>query len=356
MRSENMTNKKLDTILGQIKNERRGGAPHADWVSRNKEVLMMQVRNTTDASAKNPMGVVARHLFATFFPSEQLSMAARAFGVFVLAGGIVLSGGVATAQLYGDAVPGDLAYGMKTAIEKTQLVLAPNDSYKMHLLTDFSDRRMDEIARLAEGSGSQQALIPGVLTSFEKNVIAMQTSIEGMRASDPENVIETAKLMERKMVVYHNALRKASASVPSDIRIHLALTGNLVDDGMVTALAMIVEAHLAGNERAPGSVLTSKFESRIRQAEEALATVEEAAAAPATAANKQKAQQAIAAAKELVQKEEYQAALLKIEEIAQLTKEEPPVEEEVVTPEEPVTEAPPETSTIEEPPESPPAE
>jgi hypothetical protein len=359
-------NKKLHKILDQIKNERRGGAPHADWVSRNKEVMMMQVRNTTDATAskttKKPIGVMTRHLFAIFFPMEQMAMAGRAIGVFALAIGIVVSGGIGTAQLYGDAVPGDLAYGMKTAIERTQLALAPNDSYKMRLLTEFADRRVDEIARLAEGNDAQRKHIPGVLTSFEKNLVAMQSGLTALRDSDPASIVEVAKLVERKMVVYHNVLHKASLEVPTDIRVQLALTGNLVDDGMVSALAMIVDAHLAGDENASSTILVSKFESRIRQAEDALAASGDAAATPPTE-NKKKVQQAIADAKVLIKDEQYQAALTKIEEIAELTKGEQESGEAgeqggTVTPDAPVTEAPAAPSESAEPPtpESPPAE
>lgn len=348
-------NKKLHTILNQIKGERRGGAPHADWVSRNKEVLMMQVRNTTDASAKKPIGVVTRHLFAIFFPMEQMAMAGRAIGVFVLALGIVLSGGVATAQLYGDAVPGSIAYGVKTAIERTQLALAPNDEYEMRLLTEFADRRVDEIARLAEGTAAQHGHIPGVLAALEKHLVAMRSGLASLRDSDPERVVEVAKLVERKMVVYHNILHKASLEVPTNIRVQLALTGNLVDDSMVSALAMIVDAHLAGDENASSTVLVSKFESRIRQAEEALAS-DDAAATPPTE-NKKKAQQAIADAKELIKDEQYQAALTKIEEIAELTKTEQESgeagEQESVTPEETVTEEAPAPSESAEQPADP---
>ena len=73
-----MTNKELKKILQNIKTERRGGAPHEGWVNRNRGILMMQVRNTTDSAANQPLGGILRHFFAIFAPTESFAMASRA--------------------------------------------------------------------------------------------------------------------------------------------------------------------------------------------------------------------------------------------------------------------------------------
>lgn len=338
-----MTHKELATILKQIKNERRGGAPHDVWVKRNRDILLMQVRNTTDVTAKPGLGEYVRHLFSIFFPTEGFMMAARALGVFLLVVGTVFGGGLASAQVYRDATPGEFMYKVKLSVEAAQLLLAPNDEYKTRLHTEFADHRLDEAARLAEGDASRQALVPGVLASFNAEVAALSSGLEALTSSDPEGVAEVAKLMERKMAVYQNALRKASATLPADLQHAVAVSRDLVDDVTIKAIAVIVEKHLAGSSDAPRAVVVTKFEERLKQAE---AKID---AAPATedaakTARSAKAKAAIAAAKELLKDENYQAALTKIEEVAELTKE---IEPEAPAPK-PETEPAPDTSTTKE--------
>lgn len=358
-----MSNRELATILKQIKNERRGGAPHDVWVKRNRDILLMQVRNTTDVSAKPGLGEYARHLFSIFFPAEGFAMAARAAGVFLLVVGTVLGGGLASAELYSGAVPGQLAYKMKIAVEKAQLALAPNDDYKTRLHTEFADRRLDEASTLAEEDAAHQALVPGVLVAFNREVAALSGGLEALKTSDPEGVAEAAKLMERKMAVYQSILRKTSSTLPPSLQQQVAVSRDLVDDVTIKAIAVIVEKHLAGSSDAPRAVVVNKFEERLKLAESKLDS------APATqdagkTEKATKAKAAIAEAKELLKEEKYQAALSKIEEVAQLTKEvddsgtAPETSPRPVTPDAPVTDgapAPSDASKSETPPAPAPA-
>lgn len=313
-----MKNTQVKSILQDIKNERRGGAPRDGWVSQNRDILMMQVRNTTDASTRRTFGEYVRHFFGIFVPMESVMVTVRATGVFLLMIGIVLGGGLTSAQLYGGAVPGDMFYGMKLAVEKAQLTLAPNDEYRTRLHTEFADKRMDEVARLAEGSVLQQQNVPLALTALEGELLALHEGLSTLAATDPEGVVEVAKLLERKMAVYQKMLRTASMTLPADVRIKVAFTRNLMDDLSISALAVIVERYLAGHAQAPRTVVISKLGQHVDQAEDALAVGDEEQNDLPEA--KVRAQAAIAQARVLIEKEQYQAALLKIEEVAELTK------------------------------------
>ncbi|HTM68390.1 MAG TPA: DUF5667 domain-containing protein [Candidatus Binatia bacterium] len=315
-----MTDKELKDIFQTIKNERRGGAPHEVWVERNRGILLMQVKNTTDVTAKPKLGETMRHLFSIFFPTEGFAMAARAAGVFLLVLGTVFGGGLVSAQVYQVATPGAFAYKVKLAVERAQLFLAPNEEYRASLHTEFADHRLDEAAKLAEQGPDMQAFVPGVLASFDAEVGALSASLDARRSSDPDGVAEAAKLTERKMAVYQNILRKAGSLLPPALQPRIAVSRDLVDGLTIKAIAVIVEKHLAGSSAAPRAVVVNKFEERIKQAE---AKIE---SAPPTTDEKKtvrtaKAKAAIAEAKVLIQEEKYQAALTKIEEVAELTKE-----------------------------------
>jgi hypothetical protein len=309
-----MRNQQLKEILKNVKNERRGGNPRESWVRQSRDILLMQVRNTVVADAKPVLRDQVRHLFDIFVPVEGMLMTARAVGVFMLVIGSVLGGGLVSAQVYREAVPGSLSYGMKVAIERAQVALAPNDEYRTRLHAEFADRRMDEVAQLAEGASVRQARVPETLAAFRGEIAALAAGLESLRTSDQAHVVETAKLLERKMAVYQNQLRKASALMPASLLPSVAATRDSLDGVTIKAMAVIVEHHLAGDIEAPAAVVISKFEDRIKAAE---TKIDAAPAAPKST----EAKAAIAAAKELIKEEDYQAALLKITEVVELTKE-----------------------------------
>jgi hypothetical protein len=304
--------------LQKIKHERQGGAPREDWVTKNREILLMQVRNTMNREQTPSFLERVRHFFSIFVPSETLVMAARALGIFVLVSGTVVAGGLASAQVYHEAIPGEFFYNVKLSMEKMQLTLAPNDSYKATLYTAFADRRMDEVAKLAEASTSRQERIPAVLADFEKNIIALEASLDAMRQHDPSGVAEVAKLTERKMAVYQNVLRKAGTSVVPSAAAAIAHGKDIVDDVTIKAMAIIVEKHLGGDEHASRSVVVTKFEDQLDQAEANLDSVSRRAGEQETT---KKAKAVIAEAKKFLKDEDYQAALSKIVEVVELTKE-----------------------------------
>ncbi|MEK9152854.1 MAG: DUF5667 domain-containing protein [Patescibacteria group bacterium] len=311
-----MNSKTLKKTFQQIRNNERGGTPREAWVLQNRDILMMQVRNTMDPK---PAGFPERlrHVLRLFVPMEAMAVAGRAMGIFVLVLGTVMGGGLASVQAYRDAFPGELFYKVKLATEKVQLTLAPNDAYRTRLHVEFADRRADEIAHLAEASSVNQIPAANTIAAFSGEVSALENGLETLRSSDPEGVVEVAKLLERKFDVYQGMLRKAGQTLPSTIKPSLAAAIDMVDGASIKAIAVIVEKHLAGDLKAPQNVLVTKFEDRLKEAEDKLSASD---ATPATA-QKTKAKAAIAEAKALLKKNDYQAALSKMVEVADLTKE-----------------------------------
>lgn len=309
---------KLQDILKTISHDTRGGAPREDWVKQNREILLMQVRNTTDQAAKPCLRETARLFVSLFVPVDALAMCGRVAGIFVLVSGSLMGGGLASAQVLKDAAPGDLTYGMKVAVERIQLALAPNDEYRTRLHADFADRRMDEVAKLAESSGDRQELASGAIRAFDGEVAELEIGLDALAEEQPHDLVEVAKLLERKMAVYQNVLRKTGPLLPLSVQYTVAVARNRVDAVSLKAMAVIVEKHIAGDQAAPKTVVVNKFEERLRQAETNLDSSTPRLLDPSTSI---KVKVAIAEAKELIKGENYQAALTKIVEVAELTKE-----------------------------------
>lgn len=315
-----MTQNELKNLLQTVSNDTRGGAPHEDWVAKNREILLMQVSNSAGPATTPNLAETMRRFFAIFLPMETMAGLARAAAVVVLVLGTAVGGGIVSAQVYSNAAPGDTFYGMKLAVETAQLLLSPNEEYRVRLHTDFADRRMDEVAKLAEGSADRQALVPTALAAFEKETLALRVGLESLRVNDPEGVAEVAKLMERKLVTYQNILAKAGATLPTNAKLAVNRTSNLIDSLTFKATEVIVQKHLSGDIHASQAVVETKLEDRLKHAEDKIGG--------ATAAKSEAAKTALAEAKVLVKEQKYEAALSKIVEVAELSKSEEEVKEE----------------------------
>jgi hypothetical protein len=320
-----MNSKQLQQTLRQAKNERRGGAPHDGWVSQNRDILLMQVRNTTNRKSQPSTVQAARSFVSVFLPAQPILAGVRAFAVFVLMVGTVFGGGLASVFAYRDAAPGDLTYGVKLAVEQAQVALAPNEAYRVRLHATFADRRLEEAAKLAEGPADEQPLALGVLADFNEELGQLQDGLATLENEDPHGVAVSAKLLDRKMVAYAQVLRTIIRSLPAEYRPQALAVSDRVEGLSLQATAVLVEQHLAGNQDAAGHIVAHKIGDRIDQAEATLTVAAEKR--PNGNGKRDEATEAIAAAKELLAEEDYQAAFSKMVEVVGLTKE---VETEVV--------------------------
>ncbi|MBN1584815.1 hypothetical protein JW899_00395 [Candidatus Uhrbacteria bacterium] len=310
-----MSNRNLQLILAETANERLGGAPHGDWVAKNRDILMMQVRNTTDRNACVSKLESVRNFLSVFFPAERVMVTVRAFAVLVLMVGTVFGGGLVSVMACRNAVPGESAYRVKLAVERAQVVMAPNNVYRIRLHAEFADRRMDEAAKLAEGPEDGRRLVVGVLGEFNDELADLRGGLMRMKAVDPEGVAAAAKLLERKMVSYRQVLKDITGALPSDVRPQaLAMAGRVEGLGL-QAMAVLVDQHLSGDVNASKDMVAGKINDRIRQAEAKLTVAPDREPTERTV----RAKAAIAQAREMMEAENYQAAFSKIVEVTEIT-------------------------------------
>ncbi|OGL73421.1 hypothetical protein A3C96_00765 [Candidatus Uhrbacteria bacterium RIFCSPHIGHO2_02_FULL_60_10] len=281
----------------------------------------MQVRNQMDRATRPTLAVRLGHLFSIFVPTESLMLAGRVVAVFLLAAVTVVAGGFASVGVYRHSEPGQTGYAAKVAIEKIQLIFAPNADYRVRLLAEYADRRLDEIAKLADSAPAKRAAIAATARAFEQHIAGLEAALLEVQQADPDGVVEVAKLLERKVAIYQDVLAKSSVGLPADAVAALAAARNRLDEVSIKSLAVIVEKHLQGNAEAPKSVLVSKFDDRLHQAEAKADAAVKAAPDAAQAAKAKAAQAAIAATKQLIKEEKYEAALSKMAEVVELTKE-----------------------------------
>jgi uncharacterized protein DUF5667 len=99
---------------------------------------------------------------------------AIAMALFLVLGG----GGAATAAASAGAVPGELLYPVKRAIEAIDLVVHPSASSRGRLHLSFADRRLREVQALVSSRGSHDPdLIEATVVSYQVEVTATGVSV-----------------------------------------------------------------------------------------------------------------------------------------------------------------------------------
>jgi hypothetical protein len=137
------------------------------------------------------------------------AIAAMAF-VFV-----VLLMGTTTVAASSETVPGDTLYSVKTTTEQIQLKLTFSKAAKAKLQARFAERRVWEMARLAEKG--RMAKLAALATRFEAHLTKIEQLAAQIEATDPE---DGERISELRGILYANMARdlalldKAEAKAP----------------------------------------------------------------------------------------------------------------------------------------------
>lgn len=138
------------------------------------------------------------------------AMAVAAVVLLVLAG---------TGKAAADSLPGDPAFGLKTAVEELQLALAFDDTSRLQVLSDDADHRLAELARALT---SRPASAPVATQQYAGAVARLTSAIDALRGRPDtsadkralaEDVVDAAHLKHEAVL---DELRKSAPESAQD--------------------------------------------------------------------------------------------------------------------------------------------
>ncbi|MGQ9553344.1 MAG: DUF5667 domain-containing protein [Anaerolineae bacterium] len=141
-------------------------------------------------------------------PSPTGGRARRLLGYAVPAFLLLTALGVSfwiSAYVAQSALPGDLFYPVKIAIERGQEITSPTTSAAIQLHLRFAQRRVDEILALSQEGHYQD--IPTAVANYEEQVRRAVESFTAEAADgDPAQVAEVGAVLERTFVAHEEVL------------------------------------------------------------------------------------------------------------------------------------------------------
>lgn len=344
------------------------GSPRPDWLEANREILLMQVRNTLsreegEKKAFNP--AVVWQFLDVFLPSKTVYYLVRPVTVVALIVGLIMGSWVTTVSASYNSLPGDALYPVKLATENVQTTLASKPK-ETKLRVEFAGRRAEEVKKIVKSNISKKekkAKVAEAVKHLQSDLEQVKGNLDEMKKNAPvatnlavPQVVEVAKAVDQKVTEIQKSLEQtttqlvkeapggpvapASDAVQSVQEQVKQATAAVVETG-VKAVEVMVEKHQEDKTAVSSDEVKSAVDSKLKTLEEKVTKVEEqistivATSTPVTTPQAQKestatlvapaketvavAKEAINQAKDELNKENFNAALDKLKQGSVLT-------------------------------------
>jgi hypothetical protein len=308
-----MGNKELVKALEQLKTLEAAGSPSKNFVDKNKDILMMQIKNSS-TEPKRVFGIAyTRRMIETVLPQGFYRFAVRPVMTALVMLGVAFGTWAATVSASYGTLPGDALYSLKMIAEKTQLTLTPSGS-KPSLRVEFANRRLEEIAKIAESPSikDRNKRTKEAVKNFTFHIAAVKLSLEDLENNNErDKAMEVAQMVTRKTEEYGTVLEKAKVEAPEEVKKEMDRATNLVDDAAIKAVGVIIK-----NTTESSSTIISSMEDKVRTVEGRVTQME---AAPNTGDGvAQEAKEALNEVKEALENNNLSTAVDKLVEVKNL--------------------------------------
>lgn len=131
--------------------------------------------------------------------------------VSVLLAVSLLLSGIGIARAASNTLPNEFLYPIKIAVEDLQVAFSTDDLDKVHLLLEFSQRRIDEITALA---GQQQPEAISISAGYYRDELSQITAIiVRLTETDEPQARELSSLFTDQLIKHENTLSSLSETV-----------------------------------------------------------------------------------------------------------------------------------------------
>lgn len=287
-----MFNSELKNQIKSLHTLQGVGSPRADWLKGNREVLLMQIKNTlAPAKAEAPVFQFSQvwNFLNVFMPRQAVSYVMKPMAVMILIISLVTGGWVTTVSASYDSLPGDAMYSVKLATENVQTTLASKPQ-ETKLRAEFAGRRAEEVKKIVKSNLSKKEKkikVEEAVTHLKKDLEQVKGNLDAMKNSAPQpssvsanQAVEVAKVVEQKTTEIQKSLEQTKEDLKVDVKTEQTpLAGTLsvqeqvkqatattVETG-VKAVEVMVEKHQADGASMPAQEVKDAVDSKLKALE-----------------------------------------------------------------------------------------
>lgn len=272
--------------------------PDRVWVMRAKERLMGQIGNTVEKEAGfswNNLHKVIGQAFTIFIPQTVMQIARPVF-VFLLVGAITMSGWIASVNATQNCLPGEVCYGVKLAMEKTQVLVATvtgsSNETKAQLHMEFANRRAQEAKKVVdkkESDSNQKATV--AIQHLKDSLKSADGVVQDAGKSEPENAVEMAKDVNEKTEKIVETLKEVSkeTTVNTALAKEVGEGAKMANDTGIKAIEMAIQKQADGSadvtKESVKNLVEGKINTILQQTENTKAAAQEVKSISASASS-----------------------------------------------------------------------
>lgn len=220
-----MNSRELKRKIRSIQAFERSIQPDEAWVSRTRETLLMQVKNSMSTQPV-PVRRQANELYQRLFPPAwRTALRGPAFAAFAVVAAMfgVSLAGVSAAE---KALPGDLFYPVKIASEQARLLLTKTKTEKLIVKAELVERRAQEIKQIAVLDGPEKdKRIQEASETLRRDLDTVKKQLNDVNdenaAGEQEGVIDVVqavKVVDKKSEEVVNVLKDAKAGLTGETK------------------------------------------------------------------------------------------------------------------------------------------
>lgn len=200
-------NKQLSRQLKNLKVESTRVSPRKEWVSSQREQLLLQIRNTVTEERYVPIPTKIMQLFTVLFSSQKL-LAMRGVFMVLLVIGLATGGLVASAS----PLPRDLLFNVKVAM----VTVTGNTQAKGKLHLEEANYQTAELQKKLAAGDSETKDVEKQLKKIKKQVDSARKTLERAQQKDTASVTALAKDVSKETTVIAQSLKQVTTSVGDD--------------------------------------------------------------------------------------------------------------------------------------------
>lgn len=260
----------MENLRKQLQSAKDLLKPDPSWVSKNKNILMNQIRaqaTLKQGLRKESVSFGGRQwsfdvFIHTFVPQGLVSVARPALTTFLVML-MALAGWSASVSATFNCIPGDMCWSVKVAHEKTQIAFAAvgaskheKQEIKIKRNFEFAERRVEEIKQLVEGDHGDTSRRVNAANKHLQESISTAVGIANEEVKqkineDPGKALALAKDTQKETEIITKELKDITANPQTvqntEVVRQVSEVAQRVDDKILDPIETIVKSGIAEN-------------------------------------------------------------------------------------------------------------
>jgi len=244
-------------LISQLKNlKHKDVTPSDAWLKQNRDILLSQIKNNVV-----PQKHTAYENFwiamSLFFGEGVMLGVVKPLSILLIVALVGTSGWIATVDAAYESLPGDILYGAKRVIEKTQMTTASvmgNKTTETKLHSEFAKRRANEIKKVAVSSDPKKTeKVSETVQDLKNEMNKLNNKLESQnQVSLAANTLKEVQKNTEAIKTVLSEVKEdlsmvASTSADKEMVEKISQAKDLAKDVSVKTVEAVVIKHLEGD-------------------------------------------------------------------------------------------------------------